>query len=92
MTDTQETEVYINANKHVNGGSKVPKDILGSDRSKVVDLMFEAFVEGSKQQLETTPFTKEDIFLYADFYITKMFEEKDKEKIFNQWLETVNKK
>jgi len=92
MTDTQITETYINANKHVNGGSKVPKEILGSERCKVVDLLFEAFIEGSKQQIESTPFNSDDMFSFASFYVTKMFEEKDPNKIFVKWLESVGKK
>jgi hypothetical protein len=92
LTELQETNLYLSANKHVNGGEKIPKDIMGSDRMKVVDLVFESFVEGAKNQMEATPFSSDDMFLFAGFYVGKMFIEKDATKIFNEWLEIVGKK
>jgi hypothetical protein len=92
LTELQETNLYIEANKHVNGGEKVPKDIKGSDRMKVVDLVFESFIEGAKNQMEATPFSSGDLFLFCGYYVGRMFEEKDIEKIFNEWLEIVGRK
>lgn len=92
LTDLQETNLYIEANKYVDGGKNVPKDIIGSDRMKVVDLVFEAFVDGAKNQLEERPFSNDDMLLFCGFYVGKMFEEKDPSKIFNEWLEVVGRK
>jgi hypothetical protein len=55
-----EADIYHAASQYVDGGKLIPRTIKGSDRCKVVDLIFDAYVQGANNQSELL-YTEEEV-------------------------------
>lgn len=62
----EEEAIYLNANQFVDGGRLIPKAIKGGDRCKVVDLIFDAYVQGAKSQEDYIKELKQELQYFRD--------------------------